>query len=407
MIVKYVNSNGQAFTLLGDGLTFIDPNELHTFEWSYTLTNRISGMGGDAANFARYPRTFDLELRMRGMSSAEFISQVNRLHDVTEADMVAGKPGRLYVDEQYLTCYMAVSGGKPEHPRNSRFLTREVTVLAVEPYWCTPVTVNLSTPPQESGGTVLEKVNPNKYTGFYLFGGSGDDARRWNFATSEAIQPSSGTYYYAVYELPEGATKVGFTAYHYNNNFAACGFYNGIPGSGEKLWSYTSATNGRIDTPTEVDVPDGTTHFVIQLGNNLNRGLFLLSTAGKKYDLEYAYRYGTGLSGNTLNNTHYAPAPMVLTFYGPASAPTISIDGNEYGADVILTATDRLVIDQVTREVYVISDTGVKTSAFNQRIKSSDVFAPIPQGSHMVVYSGDFTATVTMIYQRSELRWTA
>ena len=407
MTVKYVNSNGKAFVLLGDGLTFVDPNELHTWEWGYTLSNRISGMGGDASGFSRFPRTFDLELRMRGMNREEFVSQANRLHDITEADMVAGQPGRLYVDDQYLVCYLAVSGDKPSHPRNSNFLTREVTVLAVEPYWCTPVTVTLSPEQAHEQGDDYVKVDPARYGGFTLYGGSGDSALRWSFNNNEGVTPSSGTYYYAVYEIPEGMEKVEFTGYHYNSNFAGCGFYNGVPGVGEKLWTYTAPNNTKVDTPTEVEVPATATHMVIQLGSSLARGLFIQTGNGKKYDLRYGYRYGTGLSGNTINNTHYAPAPMVITFFGPAAAPTITIDGVQYGADVQLTATDRLVIDQLKHQVYIESDTGVKTSAFNSRIKTSDVFAPIQTGAHTVVYSGDFSATVTMIYQRSELRWTA
>ena len=110
MIIKYENSNGLAFTLCGDGLTYVDPMELHTFEWDYALSNRITGMGGDASDFARYPRTFELELRMRGMNRAEFIDQVNRLHDVTEADMINGSPGRLSIPDVLSGCCRRQAG---------------------------------------------------------------------------------------------------------------------------------------------------------------------------------------------------------------------------------------------------------------------------------------------------------
>ena len=282
MNIYYRNSAGVKFTLLGDGLTYIDPMELHTFEWDYSISNRVSGLGGTASDFARFPRTFDIELRMRGMNREEFVRQVNTLHEITDADMIAGTPGRLYVDEQYLTCYLAVAGDKPNHPRTSNFMTREVTVLAVEPYWCTPVQV---------------VINP------------------------------------------------------------------------------------LTDEPSNEN--------------------------GKKYDLKYAYRYGTGLSGNTIINTHYAPAPAIIEFYGPIANPSIIIAGNVYGVNVILTATDRLVIDQLAHTIKVISETGVTTNVFNSRNKSYDIFAPIPVGSHQITYSGDFVVSITMIQQRSELRWTA
>lgn len=282
MNVRYENSAGQTFTLYGDGLTYIDPMQLHEWEWSYNLSNRVTGMGGDASDFARYPRTFELELRMRGLNRQEFIDQVNLLHDVTETDMIAGQPGRLYVDDQYLTCYLAVAGKAPTHPKNSNFMTRTVTVLAVEPYWCTPVQVT---------------VNP-----------------------------------------------------------------------------------------------------VIDQQTNEN---------GKKFNLRYAYRYGTGMSGTTIINDHYAAAPAIIQFFGPVSNPSIIIAGVTYGVNVTLTATDRLVIDQLRHKIYTVSETGEQTNVFNYRNKAYDIFAPIPVGSNNITYSGDYAVTVTMIQQRSELRWTA
>lgn len=282
MTIRYENSQGRSFVLYGDGLTFVDPMELHTWEWDYSLSNRITGMGGDASDFSRHPHTFDLELRMRGMNRNEFLQQVNTLHDVTETDMVNGEPGKLYVDDQYLVCYLAVSGHKPEHPKNSNFMTRTVAVLAVEPYWCTPVSVT---------------VNPS--------------------------------------------------------------------------------TNQQT---------------------NVN---------GKKFNLKYSYRYGTGLSGTTIINNHYSAAPAIIQFFGPAANPSITIAGVTYGVDVTLTATDRLVIDQIRHKIYTVSESGVKTSVFNSRNKAYDIFAPIPVGSNSIIYSGDFVVQVTMIQQRSELRWTA
>lgn len=398
MTVKYVNSSGQAFVLLGDGLTFIDPNELHTWEWGYTLSNRISGMGGDASGFSRFPRTFDLELRMRGMNRDEFVNQANRLHDITEADMVAGQPGRLYVDDQYLVCYLAVSGDKPSHPRNSNFMTREVTVLAVEPYWCTPVTVTLSPEQEEEVRPFYEKIGERSATILQNY--------QWNFDTDAAV--SSDKRKVVIYEIPDGVTKLTINGYNFSNKYAAYGFYDSDPtqSGATELERYSGTGNAETGL-LEVNVPTGATYVVVNLANSLTRGIYVPSNYGKKFDLRYGYRYGTGLSGNTINNTHYAPAPMVITFFGPAAAPTITIDGVQYGADVQLTATDRLVIDQLKHQLYIESDTGVKTSAFNSRIKTSDVFAPIQTGAHTVVYSGDFSATVTMIYQRSELRWTA
>lgn len=287
MIVKYVNHTRAEFTLYGDDLTFIDPMELHTWEWSYELANSITGMGGSAQSFSQWPRTFSLELRMRGRSRAHFYQQVNTLAAVADADVIAQQPGRLTViapdgNAQYLSCYLAVAGDKPEHPRLSNFATRTVTVLAVAPYWVTETTtlINPSTEEEQS------------------------------------------------------------------------------------------------------------------------------STLGKKYNLRYGYRYSTALSGNTVNNTHYTAAPAVITIYGPAANPSVVIGGNTYAVNVTLLATDRLVIDQITHEIYTVSGSGAKINVFNNRDKTHNIFAPIPTGENAVVYSGEFVLSVALIQRRSELLWT-
>ena len=398
MKVYYQNSSGRRFTLYGDGLSYIDPMELHTFGWSYTLSNNLSGQGSVASNFARYARTFELELRMRGYSVQEFLNQVNTLHDITEADVCAAQPGRLYVDEQYLTCYLTVAGDEPRHPRGTPWMTRTVTVLAVEPYWCTPVTVNLAPPPPETDRPGWVKIGPR--SAFF-----GDNAY-WSFNSKAAV--ASDKRKYVIFQIPEGMTELKIQAYNFNSNYAAYGFYDTDPtqSGAEELYRYSGS--GATDTGLiTVTVPDGASYIVANLANSTTRGIYIPTSYGKKFDLRYAYRYGTGMGGSVINNTHYSAVPMIITIFGAAESPMITIDGVQYGANVTLTATDRLVIDQIHSTVYTMSETGVRTSVFDQRIKTSNVFAPLPTGSHTVIYSGDYTAQITMIYQRSELKWTA
>lgn len=278
--VHYTNHNGETFILNGDGLTFVDDMPLHEYEWDYTLTNRVTGMGGMAGNFARWPREFSFEIRMRGFARQQFLAQANRLHAVADADCVAETPGRLYVDGQYMTCFLAVGGGVPSHPKTGNFATREVTVLAVEPYWCTEVTT--------------------------------------------IINPAADT----------------------------------------------------------------------------------TDTTGKKYNYNYAYRYGTGLSAGSIYNEHYAPAPAIITVFGPASNPSIIIGGNTYAVDVVLTATDYLVIDQTTHQIYIVTENGARTDVFNSRDKVHDIFTPIAVGESAVVYGGEYAIQITLVQQRSELLWT-
>lgn len=130
-------------------------------------------------------------------------------------------------------------------------------------------------------------------------------------------------------------------------------------------------------------------------------------TTGKRYTLKYPYRYGTSYSSNKLINTFYADCPAIITIYGAVDNPSVVINSNTFNVDVTLTATQRLVIDQVEKKIYTIDGSGNKTNVFNKRNKAYDIFKPLVSGENTVVYDGSFMMTIALIARRSELRWTS
>ena len=278
--IYYLNASGERYTLNGDNLSFTDPEPLRAFSWDYVLSNRLNGYGGRASGFARRPRTVDLEVHTRGFTMEQFREQMNRFIAISDADCIAETPGRLYVGDQYITCYLAVSGSVENNRGFTKFAYRKIQVLAVEPYWCT------------------------------------DDTKIFNIRTAE-----------------------------------------------------------------ETD------------------------TTGKRFDLRYPYRYGSGYSTAQLINSHYASCPAVITVYGPASNPSFIINDIVFNVDVTVTSAQRLVIDQVHNEIYVADGQGNKTNAFNARNKAYDIFRRIPAGESTVLYDGSFKLAITLVRQRSELEW--
>ena len=278
--VRYVNHNNAVYILNGAGHSFADPRSLRAFDWSFVVTNRPSGYGGTASSFARNPIERELMIGIRGFTASEFADRANALTAITEADIMSGEPGRLYIDDQYIVCYLAVGSTVEQYSHRAHFATKRLRVLVVEPYWCTEVST--------------------------------------------------------VFNVVEHETD----------------------------------------------------------------------TTGKKYDLRYAYRYGSGYSVNNLYNNHYAPAPAIISIYGAVENPSVTIAGNVYNVDVQLAATARLVIDQVKHKIYTVSSGGAQTNVFNSRNKSYDVFTPIPAGVSQVLYSGEFKFEVTLVLQRSEPLWT-
>lgn len=281
--VIYKNAAGKQVILQGDDLCFLDVLPLFEFQWTYDLVNSASGMGGAATHFARDPRTINLDLRMRGHNRKEFLQRVNRLQQIAEPDVLENTPGRLYIGDQYMECYLAVGGGVASAPRGGNFATVEINVLAVRPFWCRDV----------------------EYT----------------FKVEEENQGTGG--------------------------------------------------------------------------------------AGKKFNLKYAYRYGTGTNRGKIINTHYAPCPMRITVQGPASVPALQIAGNTYRVNASILATEYLVIDQVERKIYKVGQSGEVTNLFNNRDKLNNIFLPAPVGEFTVQYMGSYSVMVTLVEQRSMPEWIA
>lgn len=279
--VRYVNHLGELFTLSGDGAAFLDTLPLRAYEWSYQVTQNLSGLGGSAAGFSRPPRAVQTTLGLRAFQRATFAEAANRFHAITEADIQAETPGTLYLGSQYAYCFLT-GASVASYSKKGSWYTKQVTLLFTQPYWFS-----------------------------------------------------------------------------------------------EKSYTFHAADSGSSD-----------------------------DTTGKKFDLRFPYRYGTALTAGKLNNTHYGPCPAVFTIYGPVSNPLINIAGNLYGAYITLSASERLEIDQLSHTLTRIDGSGARHNAFATRVKTSNIFAPIPVGPSAVIYNGDFRFDLTLIQQRSEPLWT-
>lgn len=127
--VRYVNSRGESMDFGAAGI-YVNENDLRDWEWTYsTEHNRIRGLSH------KLP-TKTLPIKIWSDTDDEGTAIKNRLHDLTEVDVVAGTPGRLYVGEWYQYCYV-VKSEKSGYLTSRRILSIDLT-LAVEsgPWYC-------------------------------------------------------------------------------------------------------------------------------------------------------------------------------------------------------------------------------------------------------------------------------
>lgn len=276
MKIEYVNHLG-ASIVLNSGHYLVSGHDLRNFSWSRKTTNRPSGYGG-RVSFGRPVQEKKISIGIRGREM--FAENAAALMALTEPDILSNEPGRLYLGEPYLTCFLAVDSSVNHYAEKSRWVSKDLTILVTEPFWRT-----------------------------------------------------------------------------------------------EKSYRFLSG----VAVPVE---------------------------DAKRYDLKYDYRYAAILASDNIENDHYTDSPMIITIYGPADNPTVTIGGKIYRVNASVSATQRIVIDQIHRKIESVSASGDRTSLFDYRDKENDIFLPVLPGTQSVIYDGEFEFDVTLIQQRSEPQWT-
>ena len=278
-MIQYENSAGERIRLDRQGF-YADEGTLRDFVWSYNYSGYPDGSGGTVSKFSRHEQTKSFDVSAHAYSRSELDVLLNRLHNITEYDVRMRTPGKLWLNQQYISCYLIASEVLNKSFK-AFFVTKKMTILPVIPYWCIEETKNF---------------------------------------------------------IAGGATHVS---------------------------------------------PDA-----------------------KRYNGRYPYKYGTGYSQTTLDNTVGSwETPMIITIYGAAVNPSLSIGGNQYTLNTTLAQNERAVIDQLHKKIYKIGTTGLKTNIFNTRDKTVDIFKFVPVGMVSVLYNGDYSFDITLIHQRSEPLW--
>ena len=125
------------------------------------------------------------------------------------------------------------------------------------------------------------------------------------------------------------------------------------------------------------------------------------------YNIAYQYDFTTDIdSVGTVENDGTIAAPMLITFFGPANNPKISIGGNIYQINLPVPDGGTGVIDTLHKTVTVTNAAGEVENAFNYRRKTGSEFAPIPIGTTEVIWPGDYDVEITVMKERSEPAWT-
>lgn len=165
--IKYENHLGQELWL-DDSRYFVNINDLRNFAWSYDINNRPGGYGGRVTRFTRGVTERSLRIGVRG-NELDFVNRIEQLHALTEVDILANKPGRLWLKQEYIRCFLAVSSDLSTYSRRAHFAEKEMRVLITEPFWCREVELRF-----EQAAEAPEIISGKRYNGRnpYRYGGT-------------------------------------------------------------------------------------------------------------------------------------------------------------------------------------------------------------------------------------------
>lgn len=128
----YENHLGQRFVGLENGV-YLNSNELRDYSWKYDIiNNRITRLYRD-------PKGRKLPLVVCRSTTAEAAEVKNRLLDLTEIDVEAVIPGKIYTGGYYTTGYITESK-KKDYRLHGRFCSIDLVLTSSNPVWCSEKT---------------------------------------------------------------------------------------------------------------------------------------------------------------------------------------------------------------------------------------------------------------------------
>ncbi|MDD3185952.1 MAG: hypothetical protein PHT76_11705 [Anaerostipes sp.] len=128
MNIYYKNNKNQVIYLSKWPIMLQNPEELYNYKWDYeTKNNRIS-------SFESEVQEKSLELSFFADSKEEFEKIFNGLYEITEYDIVQEIPGKLYINEQYMNCYI-ISEEITTFDYEMESIDTKIKVVTDEPKW--------------------------------------------------------------------------------------------------------------------------------------------------------------------------------------------------------------------------------------------------------------------------------
>lgn len=134
MDIYYVNSKGIRLDLLKPPY-MLQTGDIFDYEWGYESVD-TSALAGRITDFTRGIKEKSLTLSILNYSREAYYKAINAFHETVEYDVLNKTPGKLFIGEQYLQCYI-ISSKKTEWENDIELLDNDIEVVAEYPFWIT------------------------------------------------------------------------------------------------------------------------------------------------------------------------------------------------------------------------------------------------------------------------------
>lgn len=137
-MIYYQNTAGKKVQLDAPPYA-VDITELTAFGWTYDTSLYSIRYGGRVSGFTMGVEERSLTVGVCGTPAA-MKEALDRILSVTQYDIQAEEPGRLYVGNQYLLCNMVAGSVQTFFDPDIEYVEKSYTLVLSYPFWCTETT---------------------------------------------------------------------------------------------------------------------------------------------------------------------------------------------------------------------------------------------------------------------------
>ena len=128
--------------------------------------------------------------------------------------------------------------------------------------------------------------------------------------------------------------------------------------------------------------------------------------SGRGYSYGYEYDYSASPGNATqFANSNFNEAEFIMTIYGYAQNPAISIGGHIYALNYTIQAGERVEIDSKRQTIRLYKMNGATVNIFRFRDRKNDIFHKIKSGEQAIYWNADFNFDLLLKAERSEPIW--